>query len=521
MNLFQTLLSHRKHARVLAAGCVALAAGGIVLLRAPHSTSAAPHTGGDTHATQASPSGAPRVEFSGPWAHGRVALSQGRVLAGGQRQVFAEVRLAADNRQLPENSARPVAMALVLDVSGSMEGEKLVQARNAVLEMVDRMRDTDQISLVTYSDNARVVQPLARVRDVRAQLHLTVPTINSEGGTNIPSGLMAGAQTLSDAPEGVVRRVVLMSDGRDGSGQSLDTIAAGLRVRADRGVTLSSLGVGADYDETFMSRLADAGRGNYEFMRDGAQLRAFLGRELQQATRTTVERAVAEVTLPSGWHLTRAYGAEAQVTGKTSVGGGLFNFTFGATSNFATSVGLNASYDGKAMVALWADDTPDWQFAGATCTTTGPGGDCEANAKNGELFMVTGITSAVGNQNAGFWYANGAPDLVSFFTALGTEVAAGQFNYGLNVLYDATGKLIYGGIGCSPLNALAGFCALGQVTDVGGSGQLLGSQGTGTPYLATDDTDFRAKYVPEPGVLALMGAGLFGLGAFRRSRSRA
>jgi len=212
---------------------------------------------------------------------------------------------------------------------------------------------------------------------------------------------------------------------------------------------------------------------------------------------------------------------EAQVTGKTSVGGGLFNFTFGATSNFATSVGLNASYDGKAMVALWADDTPDWQFAGATCTTTGPGGDCEANAKNGELFMVTGITSAVGNQNAGFWYANGAPDLVSFFTALGTEVAAGQFNYGLNVLYDATGKLIYGGIGCSPLNALAGFCALGQVTDVGGSGQLLGSQGTGTPYLATDDTDFRAKYVPEPGVLALMGAGLFGLGAFRRSRSRA
>ena len=316
MNLFQTLLSHRKHARVLAAGCVALAAGGIVLLRAPHTTSAAPHTG-DTHATHASPSGAPRVEFSGPWAHGRVALSQGRVLAGGQRQVFAEVRLAADNRQLPENSARPVAMALVLDVSGSMEGEKLVQARNAVLEMVDRMRDADQISLVVYSDNARVVQPLARVRDVRAQLHLTVPTINSEGGTNIPSGLMAGAQTLAEAPEGVVRRVVLMSDGRDGSGQSLDTIAAGLRVRADRGVTLSSLGVGADYDETFMSRLADAGRGNYEFMRDGAQLRAFLGRELQQATRTTVERAVAEVTLPSGWHLTRAYGAEAQVTGQT------------------------------------------------------------------------------------------------------------------------------------------------------------------------------------------------------------
>lgn len=315
MTLLHALLSQRKVARALAAGSVALATGGIVLLRAPHPGAAAPKA--DVTVTPAGGGAtAPRAEFRGPWAHGRVALSQGRVEAGGTRQVYAEIRVAADERA-PDAEARPVAMALVLDVSGSMDGEKIAQARESVLAMVDQMRDTDHIALVTYSDSARVVQPLALVRDVRSRLHAVVPTIGIEGGTNIPSGLQLGAQTLAEAPSGLVRRVVLMSDGRDGSGRSVEAIAGDVRLRADQGVTLSSLGVGADYDESYMTRLADAGRGNYEFLRDGAQLRAFLGRELQQATRTTVERAVAEVTLPAGWRLTRAYGAEASVSGST------------------------------------------------------------------------------------------------------------------------------------------------------------------------------------------------------------
>jgi len=318
MPTLHTVLSHRKIARALAAGSVALATGGIVLLRAPGSGTAAPH-GPSVHVVTPPTSGvqAPRVEFRGPRAHGRVALSQGRVEAGGTRQVYAELRVAADEAPVTSQSARPVAMALVLDVSGSMTGEKIEQARQSVLSMIEQMRDTDQIALVTYSDSARVVQPLATVRDVRSQLRVTVPTIQIEGGTNIPAGLMLGAQALSDAPESLVRRVVLMSDGRDGSGQDLERVASDIRTRAERGVTLSSLGVGSDYDERYMSRLADAGRGNYEFLRDGAQLRAFLGRELQQATRTTVERAVAEVHLPAGWRLTRAYGAEAEGTSGT------------------------------------------------------------------------------------------------------------------------------------------------------------------------------------------------------------
>lgn len=312
------LLADRRRARSLAAASVTLAAAGIVLIRAPEATTAAPI--GPAVVTQTvtparTAQGAASARFALPKLHGRVAMAQGAVGPDGLQHVYAEVRVnAVDTRD--QAPSRPVAMAVVLDVSGSMDGEKIQQARNSVLSLVDQMRDDDRIALVTYSDSARVVQPLARVADVRQRLHSVVPGIAIEGGTNIPAGLQAGASALEYAPDSLVRRVVLVSDGQDTSGQPLERTAGTVRTRADLGVTLSALGVGADYDERFMSRMADAGRGNYEFLRDGAQLRTFLARELDQAARTTVERAFAEVVLPEGWRLSRAFGTEAEVRGR-------------------------------------------------------------------------------------------------------------------------------------------------------------------------------------------------------------
>jgi Ca-activated chloride channel family protein len=302
------LLARKRRARALAAGTVALAAGAIVLLRAPGSTIAS------TVHTVSSHGPSPRIEFSGPHVHGRVALSQGAIAVHGARHVYAEVRLTAD-RDENAASARPVAMAVVLDTSGSMAGEKIQQARRAVLELIERMRDDDRITFVTYSDGRNLLQSLARVGDVRDRLRVTIPTIEASGGTMIPAALELGASSLAIAPETFARRIVLISDGQDGSGRPLDQVASEVRGRADMGVTVSTLGVGADYDESFMTRLADAGRGNYEFMRDGSQLASFLARELREAGSTSVEQAVTGLTLPQGWHLTHAFGAEATAEG--------------------------------------------------------------------------------------------------------------------------------------------------------------------------------------------------------------
>lgn len=313
MSPLRRLVFDRRSLHAVAAGCVALAAGGVVLLRAPRPGVTAPTT---PHVTIAStrpsaPGRAPRRTVTGPQLSATISLSQGSVVRNGPNHVYAVVDIDAD-RRVEEARRAPIAMALVVDVSGSMAGEKMVQARGAVLDTLAGMRDDDRIALVTYSDSANVVQPLARVGDVRSRLQAIVPTLDTISGTNIPAGLAAGAAALGDGGDDLVRRVVLVSDGRDGSGQSLDSVANGVRLRSDRGVTLSALGVGADYDEAYMSRVADAGRGNYEFLRDGVQLRAFLGRELNAAERTNVDRASVDLDLPAGWTVFRAYGVEPE-----------------------------------------------------------------------------------------------------------------------------------------------------------------------------------------------------------------
>lgn len=305
------LLLHPRRARAVAAACITLAAGGIVLARAPGGS--LPNTSRLLRpALTSTPSGGqPQSNLRGPGLHGSLHLSQGAVTAGAGRSVLAELRLSAERGSRAE-VAPPVALAVVLDISGSMSGEKLEQARAAVSSLVNQMRGEDYFALVTYSDSARVVQPLARVAESRARLAYTIPTIQVEGGTNIPAGLAAGAESLAAAPAGMVRRIVLLSDGNDTSGRPLEFTAAEVRARADQGVTVSALGIGADYSEPFMTRMADAGRGNYEFLRDGAQVGPFLARELRQSVDTAVQNAVATARFPSNWRLVRAYGVEAQ-----------------------------------------------------------------------------------------------------------------------------------------------------------------------------------------------------------------
>jgi Ca-activated chloride channel family protein len=311
----------KKGGWAIALGSVALAVGAIVLLKAPGYAAERDRGNGFTNGngtgivvTENTPT---RSTLNGPSLTGHVALSQGAVLANGTRRVLAELRLNATDDGQAEATRQPVALSVVLDVSGSMSGEKIEQAKSAVRQLVERMRDEDYVSLVTYDHNTYVLQPLAPVGAVRAELYGRIAAIQPGGGTVIPQALDAGARALDAAPSHLVKRLVLLSDGLDGSGVPIETVTAQIRSRATVGTSTSSLGIGADYDERFMTQVADAGRGNYEFLADGAQLQAFLHRELDQASKTTVTGVVATTTLPPGARLRRVNGAEHTQIGTT------------------------------------------------------------------------------------------------------------------------------------------------------------------------------------------------------------
>lgn len=388
--------------RGLAAASVILATGGLVLFRAP--TSAALDT------PVLSPFDANNAaKFSGPGAHGIVALSQAKVLAQTDTDVYAEVRMTAD-KAAGQNERAPLALAVVLDTSGSMSGEKIEQAKNAVLELIRDMRDDDEIAVVRYSDDAGVVQRLSRVGSVRNELSRRVQQIDAGGGTAIPVGLSAGLAQLGDAERGRVQRVVLVSDGLDSTRAQAELLAQNSFAK---GVSISSIGIGLDFDESYMSGVARAGHGNFGFVKDASTLASFLHRELDETASTTIANASVRLKLPHGVRFVSVSGADASVLDSDQIElklGSLF-----AGDERRAIVHLTARLDsndalGVEGTASWtrvggADQTAAW--SGITLASANDPASVQASIDHGVYADATSVIASERELKAAEAYAKG------------------------------------------------------------------------------------------------------------------
>ncbi len=301
--------------RGLAGAAVVLAAGGLVLFRADARTASAYPSYSPPVTTL--PSGSNVASFAGPGVHGTFALSHSSVLAQGSRQLFADLTLVADPGAEARETA-PLAMAIALDTSGSMTGDKIAQAKSAITRLLRDMKDNDDVALVRYSDRAELVQPLARVGSVRESLISRVEALQAGGGTAIPLGLSGALEALAGERSGRVRRVVLVSDGLDSSRPQSESLASS---SFERGITISSMGIGLDFDESYMGGLARAGHGNFGFVNDGPALASFLQRELKETAGTTVEGASVRIVLPEGVRFVRATGADVRADVRADAAG--------------------------------------------------------------------------------------------------------------------------------------------------------------------------------------------------------
>lgn len=293
--------------RGIAVSAVVLATGGLVLHRAQASGETSFLTPSVTLAA-----GKNSATFAGPGAHGTVSLSHTSILAGQDTTLFADVRVVADATETKSVARAPISLAVVLDTSGSMQGEKMDEAKRSVLRLLSDMRDDDEITVVRYDDNSELIQPLAKVGAVRTSLSARIRGLEAGGGTNIPGGLSHGMRALDESARGRVKRIVLVSDGLDGTRAQAENLA---RSSFASGITVSSLGIGLDFDEAYMGSLAQNGHGNFAFVKDGASLATFLKRELVETATTTVENVRVRLRLPEGTRFVAATGGDATVHG--------------------------------------------------------------------------------------------------------------------------------------------------------------------------------------------------------------
>jgi Ca-activated chloride channel family protein len=235
--------------------------------------------------------------------------------------VYVSIDLTA--AQLAEGARPAVDLALVIDDSGSMAGEKLAAAKQAARGIIGRLGAGDRVALVQYASTASVLVPLIRLDAAgRARLLAAIDGITTDGGTNLHGGLVLGQQELLRAGEpGRVNRVVLLSDGQANQGitdaPTLGHIAAGA---AERGLRLTTVGMGLDYNEDLMELLAESGRGRYYYVKDAVSLEGVFAGELASMQATVTSATELTLTpLCAGVEVLAVYGYETRTRGASTV----------------------------------------------------------------------------------------------------------------------------------------------------------------------------------------------------------
>lgn len=222
------------------------------------------------------------------------ARSSHVALAERGTELFAEYNVTLERAlEVPHH----ISLALVLDRSGSMSGQKMADARRAAHRMVDLLRDGDELALISFgsgvSGGAR--RPLDEA--TRARLHEEIDGIEAAGSTFLSGGIEAGRAALVDATG--ARRLVVVSDGQPTIGLADEASLAALVGRVhEELITVTALGVGTDYDGLLMQHLAEAGGGMYGYLKDASALEEVLGQEVTAARAAVARNVELELRSP-------------------------------------------------------------------------------------------------------------------------------------------------------------------------------------------------------------------------------
>lgn len=212
--------------------------------------------------------------------------------------------LEAQMKRFVNNAVRkvPLNIAIVLDRSGSMAGEKMDFAKKAAFGIIDRLSPADFVSIVVYDEFIDVVQPATSVK-FKDSIKMKLAKIKPRGSTNLWGGSEKGyEQVKANFKKEYINRVLLISDGNITAGPKIPSRIIGWvqEYKDIEGISISTFGVGLDYNETLMTDMAENGAGNYYYINRADKMEGMFNKELNGLQNVVAQEAELSITLPKG-----------------------------------------------------------------------------------------------------------------------------------------------------------------------------------------------------------------------------
>ena len=231
---------------------------------------------------------------------------------------MAHLKVGLTGGVLEQAKARvPVNLAIVLDHSGSMKGEKMEQAKTAACLAVRSLAAEDIVSVVIFSQGVSVLVPATKASD-QASICQKIQSITPDGGTALFAGVSKGAAEMRKfLNKQSINRVILLSDGIANVGPAspaeLGELGGSL---IKEGISVTTIGLGGGYNEDLMTRIAEKSDGRHAFVDKPQQLAKIFEEEIGSVKAVVAQKVQLEILCDPGVRPVRVLGRESSIVGQ-------------------------------------------------------------------------------------------------------------------------------------------------------------------------------------------------------------
>lgn len=263
-----------------------------------------------------------------------ISIDYNNSIITNENEFILQIGIATQPANLRANKQNKVNVSIVLDVSSSMCGQKIIWAKDALAKFVKSLNDGDYLSIILFNHESWILQPSVCLTKERNKIYEQINSIHASGSTNLNDGMLLGySEAIKNHSENINSRVIILTDGMTNTGivEPNCIINNSLNFN-NRGIDISTIGIGQSLNFDLLRQLADNGCGSNYFIGENAEdMYKVFNEEIDALLYGIGKNTNLVLNLPKGWEILKCYGYAPIFKSNNSMTINLSNLTASST----------------------------------------------------------------------------------------------------------------------------------------------------------------------------------------------